>query len=117
MPRRSREVGEDRRLRRGRARRYGGGMVIAGSAAGALWALGLNSAAAPQAHADLEDLIFQPVIDAIGTAVNSLDPGLLSSLDSTFDLGSISNALDQNFYENGFHTPNRWAVGGIHLNF
>jgi iron complex outermembrane receptor protein len=29
----------------------------------------------------------------------------------------ISNALDQNFYENGFHTPQRWAVGGIHLAF
>ncbi len=29
----------------------------------------------------------------------------------------VSNALDQNFYEDGFRTPRRWAVGGIHLSF
>ncbi len=29
----------------------------------------------------------------------------------------VSNALDQNFYEDGFRTPPRWAVGGIHLTF
>ncbi len=29
----------------------------------------------------------------------------------------VSNALDQNYYENGFHTPQRWAVGGIHFSF
>ncbi len=96
MPRRSCDVGDNRRSRGTRARRYGGGMVIAGSAAGALWALGMSSAAAPQAHADLEDLIIQPVIDAIGSAVSTLDPGLLSTLDSTLGLGSISNALDLN---------------------
>jgi vitamin B12 transporter len=29
----------------------------------------------------------------------------------------ISNALDQNFYEDGFRTPGRWAVAGIHFSF
>jgi iron complex outermembrane receptor protein len=29
----------------------------------------------------------------------------------------FSNALDQNFYEDGFQTPPRWAVGGIHFTF
>jgi len=29
----------------------------------------------------------------------------------------VSNALDQNYYEDGFQTPARWAVGGIHLSF
>lgn len=29
----------------------------------------------------------------------------------------VSNALNQNFYEDGFLTPNRWAVGGIHFAF
>lgn len=29
----------------------------------------------------------------------------------------VSNALDQNYYEDGFHTPPRWAVGGIHFRF
>ncbi len=96
MPRRSREVGEERRPRGNRARRYGGGLVIAGSAAGALWAVGMSSATAPQAHADLEDLIIQPVIDAVSSAFSAVDPGLLSALDSTFDLGGISSALDLN---------------------
>jgi hypothetical protein len=94
MSRRSRDVGRNRRSRSARARRYGGGTVIAGSAAGALWALAMGSATAPQAHADFEDLIIQPVIDAISTAVSAVDPGLLSALDSTLDLSSISSALD-----------------------
>jgi vitamin B12 transporter len=29
----------------------------------------------------------------------------------------VSNALDQSFYEDGFQTPGRWAVGGIHFSF
>lgn len=29
----------------------------------------------------------------------------------------VSNALNQNFLEDGFETPGRWAVGGIHYNF
>ncbi|MBV9611770.1 MAG: hypothetical protein JO091_04830, partial [Acidobacteriaceae bacterium] len=29
----------------------------------------------------------------------------------------ISNALDQDFYEDGFRTPGRWAVAGIHFAF
>jgi hypothetical protein len=90
MLRRSHKVGEHRRSRSGRARRYGGGTVIAGSAAGALWALGMSSATAPQAHADFEDLIIQPVIDAVSQAFSAVDPGLLSSLDSSLDLSGLS---------------------------
>lgn len=29
----------------------------------------------------------------------------------------VSNALDQNFYEDGFRTPGRWAVGGMRFSF
>jgi iron complex outermembrane receptor protein len=29
----------------------------------------------------------------------------------------VSNALDQDFYEDGFRTPPRWAVGGLRLSF
>ncbi len=29
----------------------------------------------------------------------------------------VSNALGQDFYEDGFRTPSRWAVGGIHFSF
>jgi hypothetical protein len=29
----------------------------------------------------------------------------------------VSNALDQSYYEDGFRTPQRWAVGGIHFGF
>lgn len=29
----------------------------------------------------------------------------------------MSNALDQNFYEDGFRTPGRWAVGGVRFSF
>jgi iron complex outermembrane receptor protein len=29
----------------------------------------------------------------------------------------VSNALNQNYYDDGFHTPQRWAVGGIHFSF
>jgi iron complex outermembrane receptor protein len=29
----------------------------------------------------------------------------------------ISNALNQDYFEDGFQTPRRWAVGGIHLTF
>jgi vitamin B12 transporter len=29
----------------------------------------------------------------------------------------VSNTLDQNFYEDGFRTPQRWAVGGIRFTF
>lgn len=29
----------------------------------------------------------------------------------------ISNALDQNFYEDGFRTPGRWAVAGVRFGF
>ncbi len=29
----------------------------------------------------------------------------------------VSNALNQDFYEDGFRTPRRWAVAGIHFSF
>jgi iron complex outermembrane receptor protein len=29
----------------------------------------------------------------------------------------VSNALGQDYYEDGFRTPGRWAVGGIHFTF
>jgi vitamin B12 transporter len=29
----------------------------------------------------------------------------------------VSNALDQDFYEDGFRTPRRWGVAGIHFSF
>jgi vitamin B12 transporter len=29
----------------------------------------------------------------------------------------VSNALNQSFYEDGFQTPGRWAVAGIHFSF
>ncbi len=29
----------------------------------------------------------------------------------------VSNTLNQNFFEDGFETPRRWAVAGIHYNF
>ena len=29
----------------------------------------------------------------------------------------VSNALDQDFYEDGFRTPGRWIVAGIHFSF
>ena len=29
----------------------------------------------------------------------------------------VSNTLDQNYYENGFRTPQRWAVAGLRLSF
>jgi hypothetical protein len=29
----------------------------------------------------------------------------------------VSNALDQQYFEDGFQTPKRWAVGGFRLSF
>ena len=31
--------------------------------------------------------------------------------------GRISNTLNQNYYADGFQTPNRWAVGGLRFSF
>lgn len=45
---------------------------------------------APRAHADMEDVIVQPVIDAIAQAVNVMDPGLASSFDPGLDAGSLA---------------------------
>jgi hypothetical protein len=58
--------------------------------AGAFLAVAMiPSVATPQAHADIDDL-FQPIIDAIGQAATAADPGLLSSLDSSVDAGSVA---------------------------
>lgn len=61
-----------------------------GVAAGAFLVLGLTPlATAPSAHADIEDLIFQPVLDAIAQAVSSVDPSLALSMDPGLDAGSL----------------------------
>lgn len=76
--------------RNGNARR-GGRVVGGGSATVAFLALGMTClSTAPRAHADLDDLIFQPLIDAIDQAVNVVDPGLGSSFDPGFDVDSLA---------------------------
>lgn len=61
-----------------------------GIAAGALLVLGITPfATAPNAHADIEDLIFQPVLDAIAQTVSSVDPSLALSLDPGLDASSL----------------------------
>ena len=50
----------------------------------------LQLGAAPQAHADIDD-VFQPVFDAIAQAVTVADPALASSFDPTLDLGGIAD--------------------------
>jgi hypothetical protein len=75
---------------RGRKARRGGRVIGLGCTAGAFLAFGfIPLATAPRAHADLED-IFQPVIDAIGQAVNVVDPGLATSFDPGLDLGGLA---------------------------
>jgi vitamin B12 transporter len=49
-----------------------------------------------------------------------LDAGYTLSFDerrSTRFYVRVSNALDQSYYEEGFRTPARWAVGGIRFGF
>lgn len=83
MPGRPRRAGEHRVLRSGRALRRGGCVVGVGGAAGAFLALGMTSlTTAPPAHADIEDLIFQPIVDAIGQAASLLEP---STYDAALD--------------------------------
>ncbi len=41
----------------------------------------------------------------------------LSDRSSVRFYARVSNTLNQNFYEDGFRTPPRWAVGGIHFSF
>jgi hypothetical protein len=68
-------------------------VVGVGLTAGAFLAVGMIPVVtAPSAHADLEDL-FQPVIDAIGQAVNVVDPGLVASFDPSLDLGSVAEPV------------------------
>jgi hypothetical protein len=65
-------------------------VVGLGLTAGAFLAVGMiPMAAAPQAHADLEDL-FQPLVDALAQAVNVVDPGLATSFDPGLDLGGLA---------------------------
>jgi hypothetical protein len=88
-------------------------VVGLGITAGALLAVGMiPTATTPQAHADIEDL-FQPVIDAIAQAVTVADPGLLNSLDSSLDAGSIAvPALAAAAMENAT-VPLQMTDGGI----
>lgn len=91
MPGWSRRVGENRRSGRSKARRCGGCVVGLGTAAGAFLALGMTPlAAAPSAHADIEDLIIQPIVDAIAHAAASLaEPSLSTALGPSLDFGSL----------------------------
>lgn len=67
-----------------------GRAVGMGVAAGAFLAFALTPlATAPSAHADIEDLIFQPVLDAMAQAVSSVDPSLALSLDPGLDASSL----------------------------
>jgi hypothetical protein len=80
---------QNRQFRNAKARRR---VVGLGASAGAFLALGMVPlATAPRAHADIEDL-FQPISDAIAQAINSVDPGLASSLDPGLDVGSVAAA-------------------------
>ncbi len=55
-------------------------VVGAGAAVGAFLVSGITSSVtAPQAHADFEDVVVQPIVDAIDHAVSLADPGLLSA--------------------------------------
>lgn len=70
--------------RKGRIGRWAIGLV-----AGALLTLGLTPlAAAPRAHADIDD-IFEPIIDAIAQSVAAVSPNLALTLDPGLDLSSI----------------------------
>jgi hypothetical protein len=84
---RSHRVGEHRCLRKARPR--GGCLLGVGAAAGAFLGLGLTPATAPRAHADIEDLILQPIVDAIGHAISSVEPSLSGALNSSLDAGNL----------------------------
>ena len=86
-PHRSTKQNRDSRNAKARRRR----VVGLSCTAGAFLAFGLTPlATAPRAHADMEDVIVQPVIDAIAQAVNLVDPGLASSFDLGLDAGSLA---------------------------
>lgn len=70
----------DRRSRTVGVGRRGALVVGAGTAVGAFLVTGITSSVtAPRAHADFEDVIVQPIVDAIDHAVSMVDPGLLSA--------------------------------------
>ncbi|MGH3562799.1 MAG: hypothetical protein ACRDTN_13645 [Mycobacterium sp.] len=69
-------VRHNRRCRDSKAFRRNRRVAGVAVAAGGFLALGITPATAPSAHADLEDLIIQPIIDAIDHAVTAFDPGL-----------------------------------------
>jgi len=74
------------------ARRCGALAVGAGAAVGAFFVSGIaSSVMAPPAHADFEDVVVQPIIDAIDHAVSLVDPGLLSaSVDPSIALDGLT---------------------------
>lgn len=77
-------IGENIR-RRNVARAVG----VSGTAAIFLTFAMIPLAATPRAHADAEELIFQPVIDAIAQAVAWVDPSLATAIDPGFDAGTL----------------------------
>ncbi len=87
MPRRPGQMGNLRRARSGGALRRRGSVVGLSTVAGALLACGLTSlTTAPRADADFEDLIIQPIVDALTQAASALDP---SAFDTALDAGSL----------------------------
>ena len=58
--------------------------AIAACAAGLL-------ATAPRAHADMEDVIVQPIVDAIDHAASLVDPGLSASVDPGIAVDSLTS--------------------------
>ncbi len=87
MPSRPRQMGHDRCARTHGVLRDRGRVIGFGAAAGAVAAFGMTSlTAAPRAHADIEDLIIQPIVDALTQAASALDP---SAFDTALDAGSL----------------------------
>src|SRR5574337_554184 len=82
---------EGNRSRGGKTRRHGHRLVGAAAAV----TIGMTPlAAAPAAHADLEDLIVQPISDAVSDIANAVDPGLSGLVDHGLDAdGLVSPAL------------------------
>ncbi len=68
-------------------------VTAAGTAVGAFLVSGISSLAmAPRAHADFEDVIVQPIVDAIDHAVSLVDPGLAASIDPGVAADSLAAA-------------------------
>jgi hypothetical protein len=74
------------------AGRRGALVMGAGTAVGAFLVSGLTSlATAPRAHADFEDVIVQPIVDAIDHAVSLVDPGLSAGVDPGIAIDSLTS--------------------------